>query len=298
MWNREMKTFRHVFELIGNTPTVRISKLSPNPKVEIYAKLEGFNPMGSMKDRIALRMIKRAEEEGTLTKNKTIVEATSGNTGISVAWVAAIKGYKCVILMPKSASVERRRIMKALGAKLILASTEKEVIEKARHLAKNPKYFLTDQFANEENWRAHYQTTGEEIWEQTEGKITHFVAGCGTSGTLMGVARRLREHNSKVQVIGVQPSKPKHRQEGLLNPEEYCPEILNRDYLDRMITVEDEDAAAYTRSLLRNEGLFVGVSSGSAMCGAVQLAGELIEGFIVVLFADHGYKYLSTECFR
>jgi len=293
-----LKRFGHVFDLIGNTPMVRINNMSPNPKVEIYAKLEGVNPMGSMKDRIALRMINRAEEEGLLTKNQTILEATSGNTGISVAWVAALKGYKCVILMPRSASIERRLIMKALGARLMLASTEKDVIQKARQLAKNPKYFLTDQFANEENWKAHYETTAKEIWEQTEGKLTHFVAGCGTSGTLMGVARKLREYTGGVKIIGVQPSKPDHKQEGLLNAEEYCPEIFNRNELDRIIIVEDKDAAVYTRSLLQKEGLFVGVSSGSAMCGAVQAAKELNEGFIVVLFADHGYKYLSTACFR
>jgi cysteine synthase len=200
--------------------------------------------------------------------------------------------------MPKSASVERRRIVKALGAKLILASTEREVIQKARQLAKNSKYFLTDQFANDENWRAHYHTTGKEIWEQTEGRITHFIAGCGTSGTLMGVARRLREHNDKVQIIGVRPSKLNHRQEGLLNPEEYYPEILDEDKIDQMITVEDKDATFYARHLLRKEGLFVGVSSGSVMSGAVRTAKELNEGVIVVLFADHGYKYLSTGCFR
>ena len=292
-----MKKFGHVFELIGNTPMVRINNMSPNPNVEIYAKLEGFNPMGSVKDRIALRMIRRAEDEGVLTRSKIILEATSGNTGISVAWVAALKGYKCVIIMPRSASVERRRIMKALGAKLILASTEKEVIKRARALAKNPRYFLTDQFANEENWRAHYETTGEEIWEQTEGKLTHFVAGCGTSGTLMGIARKLREHNRKIQIIGVRPSNPDHRQQGLLNPREFCPELLDPDELDQIIPVKDEDAAIYTRSLLVKEGLFVGISSGSAMYGAVTKAREMKEGTIVVLFADHGFKYLSTGCF-
>lgn len=297
MWNREVKRYGHVFELIGNTPMVRINRMSPNPNVEIYAKLEGFNPMGSVKDRIALQMIQRAEEEGTLTRSKMILEATSGNTGISVAWVAALKGYECVVLMPRSASVERRKIMKALGARMILAPTEKEVIEKARELAKNPRYFLTDQFANEENWRAHYQTTGEEIWEQTEGRITHFVAGCGTSGTLMGVARKLKEHNYKVQIIGVRPSEPDHKQQGLLNQREFCPELLDVDELDEIVTVEDDDATEYTRALLVKEGLFVGISSGSAMYGAVQKAKELKEGLIVVLFADHGFKYLSTGCF-
>ena len=292
-----MRRFRHVFELIGNTPMVRINNMNPNPNVEIYAKLEWFNPMGSVKDRIALQMIRRAENEGVLTKEKMILEATSGNTGISVAWVAAMKGYKCVIIMPKSASLERRKIMKALGAKLILAPTEKEVIQRARELAKNPRYFLTDQFANEENWKVHYQTTGEEIWEQTDGKITHFVAGCGTSGTLMGVARKLKEHNQRVQIIGVRPSSPNHKQQGLLNPKEFCPELLDPDELDQIIIVKDEDAFTSTRSLLAKEGLFAGISSGSAMYGAILKAREIKEGLIVVLFADHGFKYLSTGCF-
>ena len=292
-----MRRFRHVFELIGNTPMVRINNMNPNPNVEIYAKLEWFNPMGSVKDRIALQMIRRAENKGVLTKEKMILEATSGNTGISVAWVAAMKGYKCVIIMPKSASLERRKIMKALGAKLILAPTEKEVIQRARELAKNPRYFLTDQFANEENWKVHYQTTGEEIWKQTDGKITHFVAGCGTSGTLMGVARKLKEHNQRVQIIGVRPSNPKHKQQGLLNPKEFCPELLDPDELDQIIIVKDEDAFTSTRSLLAKEGLFAGISSGSAMYGAILKAREIKEGLIVVLFADHGFKYLSTGCF-
>lgn len=296
-WNHELKRLGHVFELIGNTPMVRINKMSPNPNVEIFAKLEGFNPMGSVKDRIALRMIRRAEDEGVLTRRKVILEATSGNTGISVAWVAALRGYKCVIIMPESASVERRKIMKALGAKLILEPTEKDVIKRARKLARDPKYFLTDQFANEENWRAHYETTGEEIWKQTEGKLTHFVAGCGTSGTLMGVARKLKEHNSRIQIIGVRPSSPDHMQQGLLNPKEFCPELLDPDELDQIIAVTDEDAADFTRSLLVKEGLFVGISSGSAMYGAVLKAEEMKEGLIVVLFADHGFKYLSTGCF-
>lgn len=163
MWGYEVKKVRHIFELIGKTPMVRINKMNPNPKVEIYAKLEGFNPMGSLKDRIALRMIERAEEEGKLTKDKIVLEATSGNTGISVAWVAALKGYKCILVMPEFVSVERKQILKALGAEMVFVPTEAELAKKAREMAKNPKYFMTDQFANEENWKAHYQTTGEEI---------------------------------------------------------------------------------------------------------------------------------------
>jgi cysteine synthase B len=276
---------------------VRINKMNPNPNVEIYAKLEGFNPMGSLKDRIALRMIEKAEEEGKLTKGKVILEATSGNTGISVAWVAALKGYKCVIILPKYVSDERKKIMKALGAKLLFVSTEAEAIKTAREKAKNTQYFMTDQFANEMNWKTHYETTGEEIWEQTEGKITHFVAGIGTSGTIMGVARKLKERKRGIQIVGVQPSRPHNRQQGLLNLHDFCPEICKHDELDEMIMVEDEDAFRTARELLLKEGLFVGISSGSTMWGAIQKAKEINEGLIVTLFGDHGFKYLSTNLF-
>ena len=292
-----MKKVSHIFELVGETPIVRINKMNPNPNVEIYAKLEGFNPMGSLKDRIALRMIERAEEEGKLTKDKMILEATSGNTGISVAWVAALKGYKCVIVMPEFVSIERRQILKALGAELVFVSTEAELVEKAREIAKDPRYFMTNQFANEENWKAHYQTTGEEIWKQTNGKITHFIAGIGTSGTLMGVAKKLKEHNRNVQIIGVQPSRPGNKQQGLLNLQEFRPEIFSPDELDEMIMVEDEDAFKTARELFLKEGLFVGISSGSAMCGAVRKAKEIKDGLIVTLSGDHGFKYLSTNLF-
>ena len=287
----------HVFELIGKTPMVRINKMNPNPNVEIYAKLEGFNPMGSLKDRIALRMIEKAEEEGKLTKGKVILEATSGNTGISVAWVAALKGYKCVIILPKYVSDERKKIMKALGAKLLFVSTEAEAIKTAREKAKNTQYFMTDQFANEMNWKTHYETTGEEIWEQTEGKITHFVAGIGTSGTIMGVARKLKEHKRGIQIVGVQPSRPHNRQQGLLNLHDFCPEICKHDELDEMIMVEDEDAFRTARELLLKEGLFVGISSGSTMWGAIKKAKEINQGLIVTIFGDHGFKYLSTNLF-
>jgi cysteine synthase len=287
----------HIFALIGKTPLVRINKVNPNPNVDIYAKLEGFNPMGSVKDRIALSMINKAEENGELTKGKIILEATSGNTGISVAWVAALKGYKCVMVMPQSASVERRKIMKALGAKLIFASTEAKVIKKAREMSKNRRYFMTDQFANDENWRTHYQTTGQEIWEQTDGKITHFVAGIGTSGTLMGIAKRLREYNRNIQIIGVQPSCLANGQQGLVCLKEFRPEILNTELVNEIITVDDEDAYKTTRKLFLEEGLFVGVSSGSVMYGAIQKAKKMKEGLIVTVLADSGFKYLSTGLF-
>ncbi|HLE75175.1 MAG TPA: PLP-dependent cysteine synthase family protein [Candidatus Bathyarchaeia archaeon] len=292
-----MKRASHVFELIGNTPMVRINKMNPNPNVEIYAKLEGCNPTGSLKDRIALRMIERAEEEGKLTKDKIILEATSGNTGISVAWVAALKGYRCIIVLPESVSDERKKILKVLGADVVFVSTETEAVKKAREIAKNAQYFMTDQFANEMNWKAHFQTTGEEIWEQTEGRITHFVAGIGTSGTIMGVARKLREFKGDIRIVGVQPSRPGSRQQGLLNLRDFCPEICKYDELDEMLMVEDEDAFKTARDLLLKEGLFVGISSGSAMWGAIQKAKEINEGLIVTIFGDSGFKYLSTNLF-
>ena len=292
-----MKCANHVFELIGKTPMIRINKMAPNPKVKIYAKLEGFNPMGSLKDRIALGMILSAEEEGKLTKGKTILEATSGNTGISVAWVASLKGYRCEIVLPSLVSEERKKILKLLGAKLVFVSTEEEAVKKARKMAEDSQYFMTDQFANDMNWKAHYQTTGEEIWEQTEGKITHFVAGIGTSGTIMGVARRLKAFKQDIKIVGVQPSSRDNKQQGLLNQHEFCPEICRLSEIDEMLMVEDYEAYGMARDLLLREGLFVGISSGSAMWGAVQKAKMLDEGLIVTIFGDHGFKYLSTDLF-
>ncbi|MEM2130325.1 MAG: cysteine synthase family protein [Candidatus Bathyarchaeia archaeon] len=292
-----MKRVNHIFELIGNTPMVRINKMNPNPNVEIYAKLEWFNPMGSLKDRIALRMIEKAEKEGKLTKGKVLLEATSGNTGISIAWIAALKGYKCEIILPDSVSDERKKILKALGAELVLVSNETEAISTAREKAKNPKYFLTDQFANEMNWKTHYETTAQEIWQQTEGKITHFIAGIGTSGTIMGVARKLKQLKKAIQIIGVQPSCPHSNQQGLLNLQEFCPEICRHDEIDEMIMVDDEDALRTARQLLVREGLFAGISSGSTMWASIQTAKKIQRGTIVTIFGDHGFKYLSTNLF-
>jgi cysteine synthase B len=292
-----MNRASHIFELIGNTPMVRINKMNPNPNAEIYAKLEWFNPMGSLKDRIALRMIEKAEEEGKLTKGKVILEATSGNTGISIAWVAALKGYKCEIVLPSAVSDERKKILKALGAKLVLVSNEAEAINTAREKAKNKQCFLTDQFGNEMNCRTHYETTAMEVWKQTGGKITHFVAGIGTSGTVMGVARKLRELKQDIQIVGVQPSQLHNKQQGLLNLQEYCPEICKHNELDEMVMVDDEDAFRTTRELLLKEGLFAGVSSGSTMWAAIQIAKKIDNGLIVTIFGDHGFKYLSTDLF-
>ena len=293
-----MKVASHVFELIGQTPIVKINRINPNPSAEIYAKIEWFNPTGSLKDRIALPMIEAAEKEKRLTKDKIILEASSGNTGIAIAWVAALKGYKCIIVMPKRVSEERKKILDLLGADFILTNTETEAISKAREIAKDPQYVMTDQFANDINWKTHYQTTAQEVWEQTSGKITHFVAGIGTSGTIMGVGRRLKELNPKIQIIGVQPSKPHGKQQGLLNLEEFCPEICKvNGVVDEMIMVDDKDAFRTAKDLITKEGLFAGVSSGSAMYGAIQKAREIQRGLIVVVFGDHVFKYLSTDLF-
>jgi len=293
-----MKVASHVFELIGQTPIVKINRINPNPAAEIYAKIEWFNPTGSLKDRIALNMIEAAEKEKRLTKDKIILEASSGNTGIAIAWVAALKGYKCIIVMPKRVSEERKKILDLLGADFILTNTETEAISKAREIAKDPQYVMTDQFANDINWKTHYQTTAQEVWEQTSGKITHFVAGIGTSGTIMGVGRRLKELNPKIQIIGVQPSRVQSKQQGLLNLKEFCPEICKvNEVIDEMIMVNDKDAFKMAKDLFIKEGLFAGISSGSAMYGAIQKAREIQRGLIVTILGDHGFKYLSTDLF-
>jgi cysteine synthase B len=211
---------------------------------------------------------------------------------------AALKGYKCVIVMPKDVSEERKKILDLLGADLIFTNTETEAIAKAREMAKDPQYVMTDQFANDINWKTHYQTTAQEVWEQTSGKITHFVAGIGTSGTIMGVGRRLKELNPKIQIIGVQPSKIQSKQQGLLNLKEFCPEICKvNEVVDEMIMVDDSDAFKTAMDLIIKEGLFAGISSGSVMYGAIQKAREIQGGLILAILGDHAFKYFSTDLF-
>ena len=231
------KNVNNILELIGNTPLVRINKLNPNKNVEVYAKLEGFNPGGSVKDRIGLAMIEAAEKSGKLTKDKIILEPTSGNTGIGIALVSVVKGYKVLFTMPESVSVERRKILKALGAELLLTPKEKGTdgaIEKAYAMAREDKekYVLLDQFNNESNWKVHYNGTGKEIWEQTDGKVTMFVAAMGTFGTLRGTATRLKEHNKEIKIVGVEPYLG-HKIQGLKNMKEaYKPGIYDKKLLD------------------------------------------------------------------
>lgn len=291
-----------ILDCIGNTPIVRIDNINPNPKVVIYAKLEGNNPGGSIKDRTALYMVQMAEHDGRLTRDKIILEATSGNTGIGLAMVAAAKRYRCKLVMPACVSVERRKVLEAFGAELIL-SPAGEGTDGAIRLAhqiyseQSGKYFMPNQFDNPANILAHYETTGREVFEQTKGTVTHFIAGMGTTGTLMGVGRRLKEFNPKIRIVGVEPVKG-HRVQGLKNMQEaIVPQIFDPGQLDERIIVNDEEAFDTTRKLALQEGIFVGMSSGAAMHVAIRKSSELQEGALVVIFPDRGDRYLSTALF-
>jgi cysteine synthase B len=291
-----------ILDCIGNTPLARIDGLNPNPRVRLFAKLEGNNPGGSVKDRIALYMIEAAERDGRLTRDRIILEATSGNTGIGLAMVAAAKKYRVKLTMPACVSVERRRVLEAFGAELILSPSEEGTdgaIRLAhRILAEEPEgYFMPNQFDNPANVLAHYETTGREIIEQTEGRITHFVAGMGTSGTLMGAGRRLKEFNEGIKVIGVEPILG-HRVQGLKNmSESIVPKIFRAGALDERYIVNDDEAFDTTRMLAVKEGVFAGMSSGAAMHIALRKSSELDEGLIVVILPDRGDRYLSTALF-
>jgi len=291
-----------ILHCIGNTPLASIDGLNPNPKVKVFAKLEGNNPGGSVKDRIALYMIEAAEKEGKLTRDKVILEATSGNTGIGLAMVAAAKRYRVKLTMPACVSLERRKVLEAFGAELLLSPSE-EGTDGAIRLAHRilsddgDKYFMPNQFDNQANVLAHYETTGKEIIEQTEGKITHFVAGMGTTGTLMGVGKRLKEFNKNIKIIGVEPILG-HRIQGLKNMTEcIVPKIFDPSILDERHIVNDEEAFDSTRMLAVKEGIFVGMSSGAAMHMALRKSGVLKEGIIVVILPDRGDRYLSTSLF-
>ncbi len=293
-----MRYASSIVELIGGTPLVRINKLNPNPKVEIYAKLEGLNPGGSVKDRICARMIEEAEKEGKLTKDKIILEPTSGNTGIGLAMIAAVKGYKCLLVMPASVSLERILMLKAYGADVILTPPEKgtdgAIFEAKKIYEQNPDtYFMPNQFDNPANPRAHYETTGPEIWRDTDGKITHLVAGLGTSGTLMGAGRYLKERNPRVQLIAAEPEVG-HKIQGLKNMREaVVPIIYDESIIDRKIEVSTSTAYEWAYMLTRQEGIFAGQSSGAAMYAAAEVAKDLDDGLIVAIFPDLGFKYLS-----
>ncbi len=293
----------NILQAIGCTPLVKINKLISKEGIEIFAKLEGFNPSGSIKDRVALRMIEQAEAIGELTHDKVIIEATSGNTGIGIAMVGTVKGYRVLIVMSEAVSVERVKMLKSFGAEVILTDktlgTDGAIKKVDEIISKNPdKYFLPDQFSNRYNKLAHYKTTAEEIWKDTNGKVTHFVSALGTSGTLMGVGKGLKENNPNIKIIEAHPVKG-HYIQGLKNFEEaIVPDLYDSSIVDEKIMIESEDAFEMARQIVLKEGIFVGMSSGAAMYASIKLAENLEKGTIVTIFPDRGEKYLSTLLFE
>ena len=293
----------NILQTIGSTPMVRINALNPNPRVNIYAKLEGFNPTGSIKDRIALRMVEQAEREGRLTAGMTILEPTSGNTGIGLAVVGIVKGYDVVIVMSDAVSAERRKILRACGAKVILTPASEGTdgaIRLAREMyAAHPElYFMPDQFANAANYMAHYERTAIEIWQACGGQIDYFVSAVGTSGTLMGVSRFLRIMKPDIKVICAHPTRG-HYIQGLKNMEEaIVPDIYDESLIDSQEMIDSEEAIDMARQIIAREGIFAGMSSGAAMLAARRTAESIERGNIVVLFADRAEKYLSTKMFE
>ena len=292
-----------VFEMIGRTPLVRLHQFErETPGVELYAKAEWQNPGGSVKDRAAARMIIEGETSGKLDKTKTILDATSGNTGIAYAMVGAARGYKVQLCLPENASPERKLILRALGAELVLTSPlegSDGAIREARrlHAADPDRYFYPDQYSNDANWQAHYDTTAPEIIEQTSGRLTHFVAGLGTSGTFMGTGRRLRKFNPAIKLISFQPDSPFHGLEGLKHMESaMVPSIYEPTLADEDLRVDTEEAYRMVRRLAREEGMLAGISSGAAMCAVLQVAKKIERGVIVTVFPDGAEKYL-TESF-
>lgn len=292
-----------VLSAIGNTPLVELKILNNGSKVRIFAKLEGNNPGGSIKDRPAYYMIKKAEESGELTKGKIILEPTSGNTGIAIAMIGAAKGYRVKLVMPGCVSEERSRILEAYGAEVLLTPAEERTdgaIRMARKIVQEEphKYYMPDQFTNINNTLSHYETTGPEIFAQTEGEIDVFVAGMGTTGTLMGTGRYLKSRKPSIKVVGVEPYVG-HAIQGLKNMEEaIVPKIYKPSQMDMKINVEDDEAYETARLLATKEGIFVGMSSGAAVAGALQIARTMESGIIVTILPDRGDRYLSTTLFR
>ncbi len=291
-----------ILDTIGRTPLVRIRRMNPEPGVRIFAKIEGFNPMGSVKERIALRIVEEAERRGDLKPGMTLLESSSGNTGIGLAMVGAVKGYRVVITMAQKVSVERRQILRALGAEVVFTSKDggsDEAWDLADALyARDPAgYFRVGQYVNPDNTRAHYEDTAEEVWRQTGGRVDWLVLTLGTCGTLVGMARRLKEHNSALRVVSVEPQ-TRHTQQGLRNmTESRVPVIMDWSLVDERMTVADADAFETARDLARREGIFAGISSGTAMFAALQVARRVKRGHIVTLLPDRGEKYLSTPLF-
>ena len=292
----------NILETIGNTPMVRINRLNPNPDVNIFAKLEGFNPTGSIKDRIAIAMVEQAEKEGKLYPGKTIIEPTSGNTGIGLAIAGIVKGYPVEIVMSAAVSIERRKIIRSYGGKVILTPAEEgtdgAIRTAHRMVAENPeKYYMPDQFSNASNYMAHYKSTAIEIWQQMNGGIDYLAGAIGTSGTLMGLTKFLKIMNPDIKVVCAHPVRG-HYIQGLKNMEEaIVPEIFNPSVIDFTEMIESEEAIEMARRIIREEGIFAGMSSGAAMLAAVRTAEKIDRGNIVVVFPDRAEKYLSTTMF-
>jgi len=283
--------------LIGNTPMAEIKKLNPNPNVRIFAKLEGNNPGGSVKDRAALNMIRSALERGDIKAGTKLVEATSGNTGIALAMIACLFGIEIELVMPGNSTRERTLTMEAFGAKVTLLDNIEVCRDYAEEKGANGEYFLLNQFANPDNYLAHYKTTGPEIWRDTEGQITHFVSAMGTTGTIMGNSRYFKEINPAIQIVGCQPTEGSSIPGIRRWPVEYLPKIFEPERVDRVLDISEAEATDMARKLAKVEGIFAGMSSGGAMAAAVKVAQELTEGTIVFICCDRGDRYLSSELF-
>ena len=298
MSNQHYKT---IDQCVGDTPLVRLQRLNPNPSNTILAKLEGNNPAGSVKDRAALNMITEAELRGEISPGDTLIEATSGNTGISLAMIAAIRGYKMVLVMQENLSQERRDAMTAYGAELILVS-EEQGMEGARDLAnqmsEDKKGTQLNQFSNQDNPRAHLKTTAKEIWQDTNGEITHFVSSMGTTGTIMGVSKYLKKKNPKIHIVGIQPDGDSHIPGIRRWPEGYLPSIFEAFRVDTIMDVSQQSAEQTTRDLATQEGIFAGVSSGGAVACAIKLSKKINDAVIVTVICDRGDRYLSTGIFE
>lgn len=286
-----------IIDQIGNTPLVEITKLHSNTAVRIFAKLEGNNPAGSVKDRPALNMIRSALERGEINQKSKLIEATSGNTGIALAMIASLYGLEIELVMPSNSTRERTLTMEAYGAKVTLLDSIEQCRDYAEEKAASGDYFILNQFANKDNYLAHYKTTGPEIWRDTEGKVTHFVSSMGTTGTIMGCSMYFKEKNPAVQIVGCQPTEESSIPGIRRWPIEYLPKIFDPKRVDRTIDVSQQDATRTTRLLARHEGIFAGMSSGGAASAALKLAEELKEGLIVFIACDRGDRYLSSDLF-
>lgn len=286
-----------LLDLVGNTPLVELKKLNPNPNVKIFGKLEGNNPGGSVKDRAAFSMIKGAMDRGEVKPGTKLIEATSGNTGIALAMIARLFDLEIEIIMPQNSTKERVLTMEAYGAKVVLSETMESARDIAEEKAAGGIYFMLNQFANPDNWKAHYNTTGPEIYNDTNQKVTHFVSSMGTTGTIMGVSRYLKEQNPDIQIVGCQPTDGSSIPGIRKWPVEYLPKIFERERVDRVIEITQDNAVQMTRRLAREEAIFAGMSSGGSTWAALELAKELDEGVIVCIICDRGDRYLSSDLF-